>query len=82
MSNPKRSRLRFNFGFLLEANNGTSRTIELDYPEIQVEDVMLSPLKGGVSGNKKLERDLYYWFADIEYRCRVFPMFGRYPTAN
>lgn len=46
MSNPKRSRLRFNFGFLLEANNGTSRTIELDYPEIQVEDVMLSPLKG------------------------------------
>ncbi len=46
MSNPKRSRLRFNFGFLLEANNGTSRTIELDYPEIQAEDVLLTPLIG------------------------------------
>jgi uncharacterized protein len=46
VSNSKRSRLRFNFGFLLEANNGTSRIIELDYPEIQVEDVMLTPLKG------------------------------------
>jgi uncharacterized protein len=39
--------LRFNFGFLLEANYGTSRTIELDYPAIQLEDdVTLAPLTG------------------------------------
>jgi uncharacterized protein len=40
------SRLRFNFGFLLEANLGTSRTIELDYPTIDVEDITLTPLTG------------------------------------
>jgi uncharacterized protein len=41
------SRLRFNFGFLIEANLGTSRTIELDYPSILLEDeVMLEPLTG------------------------------------
>lgn len=43
----KRSPLRFNFGFLLEADLGTSRDIELDYPSIRVaEDVALSPLQG------------------------------------
>jgi uncharacterized protein len=43
----KTSRLRFNFGFLLEANLGTSRTIELDYPSILLEDeVTLEPLTG------------------------------------
>lgn len=43
----KLSRLRFNFGFLLEAEHGTSRRIELDYPEIRVsEDVVLAPLQG------------------------------------
>lgn len=40
------SRLRFNFGFLIEARLGTSRTIELDYPSIDVVDVTLSPLQG------------------------------------
>ncbi|MCB8983951.1 MAG: DUF177 domain-containing protein [Ardenticatenaceae bacterium] len=40
------SRLRFNFGFLIEARLGTSRTIELDYPTIDVEDLRLAPLKG------------------------------------
>jgi uncharacterized protein len=43
----KLSRLRFNFGFLLEASVGTMRTIEIDYPSIQVEDdVVLTPLTG------------------------------------
>ncbi len=47
MNNTKPSRLRFNFGFLLEANYGTSRTMELDYPTIHLEDdVTLSPLTG------------------------------------
>jgi uncharacterized protein len=45
--NKKASRLRFNFGFLLEANLGTSRTVELDYPSILLEDeVLLEPLTG------------------------------------
>lgn len=42
------SRLRFNFGFLLEAKIGTSRTIELDYPTIDVEDITLTPLTGTI----------------------------------
>jgi uncharacterized protein len=47
VSNKKNSRLRFNFGYLLEASHGTSRTIELDYPSIVLEgDVTLTPLKG------------------------------------
>ncbi|MDX1615360.1 MAG: DUF177 domain-containing protein [Candidatus Promineifilaceae bacterium] len=45
-SKKKSSRLRFNFGFLLEADLGTRRTIELDYPTIRVEDVRLAPLRG------------------------------------
>ena len=41
------SRLRFNFGHLLEADLGIHRDVELDYPEIDVsEDVSLAPLKG------------------------------------
>jgi uncharacterized protein len=41
------SRLRFNFGFLLEATLGTSRTLELNYPTIQVaSDLTLTPLTG------------------------------------
>lgn len=44
----KLSPLRFNFGFLLEADLGTSRDIELDYPSIRIsEDVTLTPLQGG-----------------------------------
>jgi uncharacterized protein len=47
VSNKRNSQLRFNFGFLLEANYGTSREIELDYPQAQVsEDVTLAPLQG------------------------------------
>ena len=45
---PKRaSRLRFNFGFLLEASPGTSREMTIDYPTITLEDdLILSPLLG------------------------------------
>ena len=40
------SRLRFNFGFFLEAPLGTSRTYELAYPDIEVEELTLTPLNG------------------------------------
>lgn len=47
MGAKKLSPLRFNFGFLLEADLGTSREIELDYPVIRIAaDVTLSPLQG------------------------------------
>jgi uncharacterized protein len=47
MSSSPRSSLRFNFGFLLEATLGTSRTVELNYPSIRVaEDLTLAPLQG------------------------------------
>lgn len=46
-SNILSSRLRFNFGFLLEADLGTSRKMRFDYPTVQVgDDVTLTPLKG------------------------------------
>ena len=46
-SNKKGSRLRFNFGFLLEASLGTSRDIEINYPTIRVsDDLVLTPLQG------------------------------------
>jgi uncharacterized protein len=41
------SRLRFNFGFLIEASSGASREIEIDYPSIWLaDDLELSPLAG------------------------------------
>ncbi len=47
MNKKQPSPLRFNFGFILEADLGTSREVELDYPSVQLEDdVTLSPLKG------------------------------------
>ena len=47
MSKQHPSRLRFNFGFLLETANGTSRTVELNFPTIKVsQDVILTPLTG------------------------------------
>jgi uncharacterized protein len=46
MGTKKSSRLRFNFGFLLEADLGTSRTIELAYPSVQVDEISLAPLTG------------------------------------
>jgi uncharacterized protein len=45
--NNRLSRLRFNFGFLLEADLGTSRRIEFAYPSVQLpEGLTLSPLSG------------------------------------
>lgn len=56
MSSNRPSRLRFNFGFLLEATLGTTRQIELDYPTIQVaDDVMLSPLQGEFTATRTSE---------------------------
>jgi uncharacterized protein len=47
MAGNRKSRLRFNVGFLLEADLGSRRTIEIDYPSIQLEDdVLLAPLHG------------------------------------
>ena len=47
MNNQLTSKLRFNFGFLLEADLGTFRTVELNYPTILISERMtLSPLKG------------------------------------
>lgn len=52
----KMSRLRFNFGFLLEADFGTTRLIELDYPTIQLsEDVTLTPLTGSFTATRTTE---------------------------
>ena len=50
------SRLRFNFGFMLEASLGTSRVMELDYPTIRVsEDVTLTPLQGKFTATRTSE---------------------------
>jgi uncharacterized protein len=52
----KPSRLRFNFGFLLEADFGTIRTVELDYPEVKVgADVTLIPLRGWFNATRTTE---------------------------
>ena len=55
MINKRPSRLRFNFGFFLEATLGTSRTIELDYPTIEAEDITLSPLAGAFTATRTSE---------------------------
>lgn len=56
MSKQSQSRLRFNFGFLLEAGLGTSRIIELDYPTIRVaQDLDLTPLQGSFSATRTSE---------------------------
>lgn len=53
MSKSRPSRLRFNFGFLLEAPNGTSREVELDYPSIRVaDDMVLEPLAGSFTATR------------------------------
>jgi uncharacterized protein len=50
------SKLRFNFGFLLEADFGTSRLIELDYPAVQVAaDLVLTPLQGAFTASRTTE---------------------------
>jgi uncharacterized protein len=52
----KLSRLRFNFGFLLEADYGTSRLIELDYPSVKLsDDVTLTPLQGSLTATRTTE---------------------------
>ena len=52
----KLSRLRFNFGFMLEADFGTIRRIELDYPSIQLsDDLTLTPLKGVITATRTTE---------------------------
>lgn len=52
----KLSRLRFNFGFLLEADYGTIRRIELDYPSVKLsEDVTLTPLVGSFTATRTTE---------------------------
>jgi uncharacterized protein len=56
MGKSRPSRLRFNFGFLLEAPNGTSREVELDYPSIQIaEDLTLEPLTGSFEATRTSE---------------------------
>lgn len=59
MSKKKLSKLKFNFGFLLEADLGTSREYELDYPAVHLEeDVVLSPLTGKFTAIKN-SRGIY-----------------------
>ncbi len=56
MSSEHLSRLRFNFGYLLESTLGTHRTVELDYPTVDVGgDVVLSPLTGSFSATRTSE---------------------------
>ena len=49
------SRLRFNYGFLLEATLGTFRVTELDYPDVHAEDIILRPLKGKITATRTSE---------------------------
>ena len=58
VNGPIPKHLRFNFGFLLESGLGTSREIELDYPRIQLGDVLLSPLTGQFKASRN-SRGIY-----------------------
>jgi uncharacterized protein len=42
----RRSKLRFNFGHLLDGALGAFRDVELEYPTVEVGEVALSPLEG------------------------------------
>lgn len=55
MSDKRPSRLRFNYGFLLEADLGTSRVTELDYPDVHAEDIVLRPLQGQITATRTSE---------------------------
>ncbi len=56
MNHTNHSRLRFNFGFLLEAPLGTNRINEISYPTIQVgNDVTLTPLQGKFTATRTSE---------------------------
>lgn len=49
-------KLRYNFGFMLEAPLGTSRTMEIAYPKIHVaEDLLLAPLEGTFTATRTSE---------------------------
>ncbi len=49
------SKLRFNFGFFLESPLGTSRTYELAYPKVEVEELTLTPLTGSFTAVRTSE---------------------------
>jgi uncharacterized protein len=71
VNNKKNSRLRFNFGFMLKADLGTSRDMELDYPEVHIDEVSLIPLKGSFqvvrsSGGLYLTGELH---STVESEC-------------
>lgn len=53
MNKSRPSRLRFNFGFLLESPIGTFREVELNYPSVQVvQDMTLAPLTGSFTATR------------------------------
>ncbi|MFZ0547399.1 MAG: DUF177 domain-containing protein [Candidatus Promineifilaceae bacterium] len=72
MSKKKYAKLKFNFGFLLEADLGTSREYELDYPIVYLEDdVVLTPLTGKFSAIRN-SRGIYITgqlYSEIEGEC-------------
>ena len=72
MSKKKLSRLKFNFGFLLEADLGTSREYELNYPSVHLEeDAVLSPLTGNFTAIRN-SRGIYITgklFSEIDTEC-------------
>ena len=47
MKEKRKSKLRFNFGHLLQGDRGARRDVELAYPKVRIsEDVTLAPLEG------------------------------------
>lgn len=46
------NKLVFNFGFLLEGSPGQSSDIELDYPGVLLQDVLLAPLQGAFHASR------------------------------
>ncbi|MGB1252417.1 MAG: YceD family protein [Candidatus Promineifilaceae bacterium] len=40
------NKLHFNFGFLLSANPGEHRRVEMDYPAVRIDELHLEPLTG------------------------------------
>jgi uncharacterized protein len=56
MSTFENSKLRFNFGFLLEAPFGSSREIEVNYPHVKFDDdVELTPLTGTFKASRNTQ---------------------------
>ena len=46
MSSHTTDKLVFNFGFLLDGPLGEHRRVEIDYPAVKLDDVLLTPLTG------------------------------------